>query len=99
MRFRFIFKDNIKWVIDCNQDIKGDYILTELKENPLPKYKNRYLSIKKKEFYDLQYGGSKKLTEREKELYKDPSWKKYSISEFNPKDQKYLKKLLKQIRR
>jgi hypothetical protein len=102
MGFDFIFNDNIKWVIDCNQEIKGDYILTELKKNPLPKYKNRYLSIKKKEFYDLQYGGSKKLTEREKELYKDPGWigwKKYSISEFNPKDKKYLKKLLKQISR
>ena len=59
------------------------------------------MSIKKKEFYDKQYGGMKILLPREKELYKDPrwiGWKKYDISEFHPKDQKYLKKLLNGFR-
>jgi hypothetical protein len=69
-----------------------------LDKNPFPKYKNKYMSIKKKEFYDKQIGGMKVLLPRERELYKDPrwiGWKKYNMSEYNPKDQKYLKKLMK----
>jgi hypothetical protein len=65
------------------------YKLEKLETNPFPKYKNRYISIKKKEFYEKQYGGMKKLCEREKELYKDPrwiGWKKYEVVEFHPKD-------------
>ena len=42
----------------------------------------------------------KVLLPRERELYKDPrwiGWKKYNMSEYNPKDQKYLKKLMKEF--
>ena len=100
MGFKFMFNSNVKWVIDCNIDVPNNelYLLNELKNNPFPKFKNKYMSIKKKEFYEKQYGGMKVLLPRERELYKDPrwiGWKKYDISEFHPKDQKYLKKLMK----
>jgi len=98
MGFNFIFNTNVKWVIDCSVEVpkKEMYILNKLDKNPFPKFKNKYMSIKKKEFYEKQYGGMKTLTDREKELYKDPrwiGWKKYDISEFHPKDQKYLVRL------
>lgn len=99
MNFDFIFNSNVKWVIDCSQPLVfNEYKINELQINPFPKYKNKYMNIKKKEFYEKQYGGMKKLLPREKELYKDPrwiGWKKYDISEFHPKDQKYLKKLMR----
>jgi hypothetical protein len=100
MGFNFMFNMNVKWVIDCTIDVPNNemYLLNELENNPFPKFKNKYMNIKKKEFYETQYGGMKTLLPREKELYKDPrwiGWKKYDISEFHPKDQKYLKKLMK----
>ena len=101
MSFDFMFNFDVKWVIDCSKEIIGDYILTELNINPFPKYKNQYMSIKRKEFYEKQVGGMKTLLPIERNLYKDPrwiGWKKYNISEFNPKDQKYLMKLKKDFK-
>jgi hypothetical protein len=100
MGFNFMFNMNVKWVIDCNIDVPNNemYLLNELSDNPFPKFKNKYMNIKKKEFYEKQYGGMKVLLPRERELYKDPrwiGWKKYDICEFYPKDQKYLKKIMK----
>jgi hypothetical protein len=102
MGFKFMFNMNVKWVIDCSIEVpkKDMYILKKLENNPFPKFKNKYMNIKKKEFYEKQYGGMKTLLPREKELYKDPrwiGWKKYDLSEFHPKDQKYLKKLLNEF--
>jgi hypothetical protein len=98
--FDLIFNFETKWVIDCKIDLpkNNEYILTELIKNPFPKSGKIYMSIKKKEFYEKQYGGMKTLLPSEKELYKDPrwiGWIKYDISEFHPKDQKYLKKLMR----
>lgn len=100
MGFNFMFNMNVKWVIDCSIDVPNNeiYLLNKLENNPFLKFKNKYMNIKKKEFYEKQYGGMKVLLPREKELYKDPrwiGWKKYDISEFHPKDQTYLKTLLK----
>lgn len=98
MGFNFMFNINVKWVIDCNIEVpkKEIYVIHKLDKNPFPKFKNKYMSIKKKEFYEKQYGGMRTLLPKEKELYKNPrwiGWKKYNIKEFHPKDQKYLNKL------
>jgi hypothetical protein len=100
MQFDLIFNLDIKWVINCNIQLQqNNYIIKELSKDPLPKWKNRYINIKQKTHYENQYGGMKRLEPRQKEYLKNnPNWNGWyliDISEYNPKDQKYLNNLMK----
>lgn len=98
MGFKIILDDmSIKWKINCDKiHFKNEYTLTKLSENPLPKWKNRYMDIKKKAFYEQQGGERKSLSERERELFKNENWigwSRVNNKEYKKKDRRYLSTL------
>jgi hypothetical protein len=103
LRFKFIQDET--WIIECSKNFFDDtgFSIREIDENnSLPKWRNDFISIRKKAYYLRQVGsGMRFLTERERECFTHPNWigwKKYNINDYNDVDREYLEKLLEQFK-
>lgn len=100
MQFKFIYGQ--EWIITCENNPLTNYNceITNLATDPFPKFKGRYMEVKRKTFYEKELSGGgkelKKLSNMEREAFKNPhwiGWQKYDIYDFQDKDRRYLKKL------
>jgi len=102
INLRFNIINQAKWIIECKDndfDDTGFSIFEVSKEESLPKWRKDFITIRRKAYYLRQLGsGSRVLSERERECFKNPNWigwKKYSLDEYNDIDREYLESLLK----
>lgn len=99
LRFKFIQDET--WVVECKDNTFDDtfFSIQEVsEEESLPKWRNDFITVRKKAYYLRQVGtGMHFLTERERECFKHPNWigwRKYNIDEYNDLDREYLEQLL-----